>query len=518
MNARVSVIISTYNRKDLLKKAIRSVLDQSMVDFELIIVDDCSTQDIQTLTKSYGDPRIKYFKTEQNSGHDSLPKNLGISRATGEYVCFLDDDDTYRKDALKVLTRYAEESKAEVVYADYLIDGKPGWSIDFSGARLAQHNYISMIVTLVKREALLKVGGFDQDVPKFKDWNLWLRLHKSGAAFLHIPIIIAEAVNSVGGISDSVKVDTDAEGRYLPTFFNPADCKIFPENTLLGKRKPLKIAVYTLTMNRLEYTKQMYEALDTTAGYLFDSFIIDQGSTDGTKEWIKSLTRDSHNLRSKGYRERLIYRLYPANVGLAKGWNNIVDFIKSEGEYDIIIKVDNDAELMTAGWLKAMVEIFERNRRLILSPYVEGLDGSPGGVLRQRASGESPYLMINDTVLGSVPNLGGIVFATPIELWKTWPGFDEKGQGNKDYVFSMYAKQQGYSLFYMEEYRVWHIDGTKGQQAKFPDYFRGRPDVEESEEDLSIENESVDNGVVNKEPEIEYPEPDEEFPDSNNLL
>jgi glycosyltransferase involved in cell wall biosynthesis len=238
--------------------------------------------------------------------------------------------------------------------------------------------------------------------------------------------------------------------------------------------------VYTLTMNRLEYTKRMYQSIDSMAGHAFDWFVIDQGSKDGTVDWLKSLTRDVSATENSS-REKLRYRLYENNVGLAKGWNNIVEFIKSEGEYDIIVKVDNDAEMLSEGWLAAMVEIFERNRKVILSPYVEGLDGSPGGVLRQRASGDSPYILINDRVLGNVPNLGGIVFATPIELWSKWK-FDELYEGNKDLILSKYARNMGYSLFYMEELRVWHIDGTQGQHDKFPEYFKGRADVPEDED------------------------------------
>lgn len=466
--ARVSVIISTYNRKDRLKRAIKSVLDQSFVDFELIVVDDCSTQDVEKLVRSFGDPRVSYYRTEKNSGHDGLPKNLGISKATGEYVAFLDDDDKYRRDALRILTRYADEGKLDVVYGDYLIGDKVGWSVEFSVARLSQMNFISMCVAMVRREALLAVGGFDQDVPKFKDWNLWLRLQKNGAQFMHVPIIVSEVEILEDSVSQKFKTDTDESGRYLPTYFNPADCQIYPENTLLGKKKPLRVAVYTLTMNRLEYTKQMAKALESTAGYAFDWFVIDQGSKDGTQEWLKSLTRDQNELGL--YRSKLRYRLYEQNVGLAKGWNNIVDFIKSEGEYDIIVKVDNDAELMTEGWLAAMVDVFDRNRKVILSPYVEGLEGSPGGVLRQRVSGDSPYMMINDHVLGIVPNLGGIVFATPIEIFNEWR-FDEAYEGNKDYLLSLYARKHGYNLFYMEQFRVWHIDGTAGQHEKFPEYF-----------------------------------------------
>lgn len=470
----VSVVISTYNRKALLKRAIKSVLAQTMQDFELIVVDDCSTEDTEMLVKSFGDPRIRFYTTAKNSGHDAHPKNIGIKQARGEYICLLDDDDTYRPDALMILTRYIKEADCEVVYGDYVIDDgkgkmKPGWSIDFSARTLTQMNFISMPVVIMKREALVAIGGFDEEVPKFKDWNTWLRLHKNGARFMHVPIIIAEVYPQKDAVSDKFKNETDEAGHYLPTYFNPADCHIYPAKTALGKRKPLKVAIFTLTWNRLEYTKQMYKSIHERSGYAFDWFVIDQGSTDGTQEWIKSLTRDQK--ADTKWREKLRYKLYENNVGIAKGWNNAIEFIKSEGEYDIVVKVDNDAELMTQDWLKDMVEIFERNTTLILSPYVEGLEGAPGGVLRQRQSGDSPYVTINDRVLGVVPYLGGIVYAAPMKLYDDWK-FNEKYEGNKDYLLSMYAAQNGYSLFYMEEYRVWHIDGTKGQKEKYPDYFK----------------------------------------------
>lgn len=490
MAARVSVIISTYNRRSLLKDAVRSVLNQSMPDFEIIVVDDCSpdTLAVQAMVEGFLDPRIKFIRTDKNYGHDGHPKNLGVLAATGEYVAFLDDDDTYRREALKILLAYAKESKCDVVYGDYLIDGQPGWSVDFSVSRLSQHNYISMVVALVRREAFLKVGGFDEAVPKFKDWNLWLRMQKGGASFMHVPIIITEVKQLKDSISSKFENEKDENGRYKPTFFNPADCMIYPEQTCIGPRKPLRIALYTLTMDRLEYTKKMYEGIKNLAGYPFDWYVIDQGSTDGTQEWIKKLTRDyppytpGNTMGEGGWRLKLRYRLYAQNVGLAKGWNNIIEFIKSEEEYDVIIKVDNDAEMLTEGWLKSMVEVFERNRKVCLSPYVEGLEGSPGGVLRQRASGDSPYMMINDKVLGLVPHLGGIVYATPVELWKGFK-FDEEYEGNKDYLLSQYANKQGLALFYMEEFRVWHIDGTEGQHKKYPDYFKGRSDIESVDEE-----------------------------------
>lgn len=475
--ARVSVIISTYNRKNLLKRAIKSVLNQSMSDFELIVVDDCSkdTKAVENLVSGFGDPRISFYRTTENSGHDGKPKNIGIKMAKGEYVAFLDDDDVWRQDALKILLAYAENTQADVVYGDYLIDGKPGWSVDFSPSRLSQQNFISMDVAMTRRSALLAVGGFDEDVPKLKDWNLWLRLQKNGARFMHVPIIITEVSVLEDSVSNRFEVEHDQSGAYKPTFFNPADCPIYPDHTSLGTRKPLKVAVYTLTMNRLEYTKRMSDAMCRLAGYQFDWFVIDQGSNDGTQDFLNAVRllwngRKLAPSAENGWCNQVHPRYYEQNMGLAKGWNNILDWIKSEGGYDIVVKLDNDAEMLTEGWLAAMVDIFERNRKVVLSPYVEGLDGTPGGVMRTRASGDSPYMLINDHVLGIVPHLGGIVYAHPIELVKEWK-FDEQAVGNKDVMLSAYARQNGYALFYMEEYRVWHIDGTAGQHKKFPLYF-----------------------------------------------
>lgn len=455
-----SIIVSTYNRKSLLKRAINSLLNQSVKDFEIIVVDDCSTDGTQKYVKSIGDPRIKYLKTKKNSGSDSHPKNLGIKEARGEYVAFLDDDDTWRPDALKILEKYIRITNVDLVYGDYLnITRKkkePGWSIDFSVSTLSKMNYIAMPTVLVRREALLEVGGFDESVPKFKDWNLWLRLQKRGYKLLHIPIIVAEVTSQPDSISKKFKHEVNEDGSYKPTWFNPGDMPIWAKKTLFGEAKPLKVGIFTFTWNRLDYTKQMAESLKT-AGYPFKWLILDQGSTDGTVEWLKKENPAQEYIYEK------------ENIGIAEAWNKCAEALK---DCDIIIKIDNDAELMTKNWLKLMVEIFERNRNVILSPYVEGLEDSPGGVLRESPNG-SPYNLINDRVLGLVPYLGGICWAAPKEVYKDFK-FDGAMNlaGNKDYIISQYAKSQGFNLFYLEETRLAHIDGTKGQHEKYPDYFK----------------------------------------------
>jgi len=223
---RISLIVSTYNRSNLLKKTIKSVLAQSFKDIELIVVDDCSTDDTEQVVKGFGN-NIRYLKTNKNSGSDSKPKNLGIQKANGEYIAFLDDDDIYRPDALKILYKYAKTG-ADITYGDYLIENngkmEKGWSLPFSASRLSQMNYIAMSVVLIKREKLLEVGGFDEQIHKFKDWNLWIRMQKYGCRFLHVPIIVTEVHPQKDSISN--KYETKQENGML----------LYGINTFTGSR------------------------------------------------------------------------------------------------------------------------------------------------------------------------------------------------------------------------------------------------------------------------------------------
>lgn len=96
-----SVIIPTHNRAELMPRAVESVLAQTYDDFELLVVDDASTDDTEDVMASFEDERVVYVRREENAGH-AAARNTGIQRARGEYVAFLDDDDEY-------LPRFLEE-------------------------------------------------------------------------------------------------------------------------------------------------------------------------------------------------------------------------------------------------------------------------------------------------------------------------------------------------------------------------------------------------------------------------
>lgn len=96
----VSVVIPTYNRAHLVGRAIQSVLNQTYQDFEIIVVDDGSTDNTEEVVKSFNDPRIRYIRHDQNRG-GSAARNTGIKMARGEYIAFQDSDDEWLPEKLE---------------------------------------------------------------------------------------------------------------------------------------------------------------------------------------------------------------------------------------------------------------------------------------------------------------------------------------------------------------------------------------------------------------------------------
>ena len=93
-NNKISIIIPTYNRESLVIKSIKSVLNQTYRNFEIIIIDDCSSDNTNNKIKKIKDYRVRYMKLRKHKGANYC-RNLGIKRASGEYISFLDSDDVY---------------------------------------------------------------------------------------------------------------------------------------------------------------------------------------------------------------------------------------------------------------------------------------------------------------------------------------------------------------------------------------------------------------------------------------
>ena len=115
MNPKISVIVPMYNVEKYLHFCISSILNQTMQDFEIILVDDCSTDRTVEIAKSFRDSRIMIIENEKNFGMPGPVRNIGLERACGEYIYFMDSDDAIVPDALEILINLAEKHVADVV-------------------------------------------------------------------------------------------------------------------------------------------------------------------------------------------------------------------------------------------------------------------------------------------------------------------------------------------------------------------------------------------------------------------
>jgi len=186
--ATVTVIIPTFNRAAVVGRAIRSVLAQTWQDWELIIVDDCSTDGTGRAVRGFSDARIKYIRRDRRRGAGAA-RNTGICSAQGEYVAFLDDDDEWLPEKLQKELEVFRDSDAEVgfVYSgkilfdergkvlDLRVETKSGWVHE---ALLDRHFIGTCSRVMVKKQVLDRVGGFDETLPSCQDLDLWLRLAK----------------------------------------------------------------------------------------------------------------------------------------------------------------------------------------------------------------------------------------------------------------------------------------------------------------------------------------------------
>ncbi len=121
---KVSVIIPVFNAEKYLGVCLESILIQTLKDYEVIVVDDCSTDASPVIAENYLKKfggRLKIFSTEKNTGSGAVPRNIGLEFSRGKYVCFVDNDDLLIDTALEELYDFAEEYRADVVYAEALL-------------------------------------------------------------------------------------------------------------------------------------------------------------------------------------------------------------------------------------------------------------------------------------------------------------------------------------------------------------------------------------------------------------
>jgi glycosyltransferase involved in cell wall biosynthesis len=181
----ISVIIPAYNAERDILETIKSVQQQTFSDFELIVIDDGSTDRTLELLHTLEDDRIRIFSYE--NGGVCTARNRGISHATGEYIAFLDADDLWTPDKLELqLAALQQHPEAGVVYSwTSCIDEQGQLLFDYPPRVFEGNVYAQLLVgdfiynasnTLVCRQAIDSVGEFDSAISGCADWDYWVRL------------------------------------------------------------------------------------------------------------------------------------------------------------------------------------------------------------------------------------------------------------------------------------------------------------------------------------------------------
>ena len=182
---KISVVVPAYNSQSTILETIYSVLQQSFSDFELIVIDDGSTDKTLRLLSTVKDARLKVYS--YSNGGLPAARNRGIVRATGEFISFIDADDLWTPDKLELqLQALQKNPQAGVAYSWTICMGNDGSSFhpgvcdSFQGdvySKLLVGNFIgSGSNVLIRREAIESVGYFDESLKSCEDWDYWMRL------------------------------------------------------------------------------------------------------------------------------------------------------------------------------------------------------------------------------------------------------------------------------------------------------------------------------------------------------
>lgn len=209
MKELVSVIMPSYNTAEYIKQSIQSVIDQTYTNWELIIVDDCSTDNTDEIVKSIDDDRIIYLKNEKNSGA-AVSRNRALKEAKGKWIAFLDSDDLWLPEKLEKQLHFMKSNGYAFSYTDYRIQLNGVWQpYIYTGPdivnkrKMKNYCYFSTITVMYDRE---KVGLIQiSPVKKNNDYAMWLKIIDKTPCY-RLPECLSFYIKHDGSISSGSKL------------------------------------------------------------------------------------------------------------------------------------------------------------------------------------------------------------------------------------------------------------------------------------------------------------------------
>jgi glycosyltransferase involved in cell wall biosynthesis len=230
----VSVVLPTFNRAELLPRSIRSILNQSHRNFELIVIDDGSTDSTETIVAGIDDARVRYIRLDCNRGQ-ATARNLGLAAGSAELVAFQDSDDVWLPHKLsRQLDILRNDADLAGVYSDLMRCNANGARFVFKAPALVVGSFfddrptlyqtygLGIQTCLFRKKALIDLGGFRDDMRCYEDLEFLLRI-----AYRHrlqrVPEALVEYFETPGSVSTNVNAERRAREILLGSYGRPSN-------------------------------------------------------------------------------------------------------------------------------------------------------------------------------------------------------------------------------------------------------------------------------------------------------
>lgn len=340
----VSVIMPTYNREKIIQFAIQSVLDQEYENFELIIIDDCSSDDSIKLIENYNDSRIRLLRQLNNQGH-SAARNKGLQAAKGDIITYLDSDNSWDSRYLgSVVGAFSSLPKADAIYSgQFLYRGYSSTPFaarygHFNRSLLENNNYIDLNAFAHRLKLLSKIKGFDETLKRYVDYDLILKASEQGLMF-SIPVLLSHYYY------DKAENTVTNDARHLAHMDivrNHMMERIEKKQTKLSLQKLAKhVTVVIPNWESLEDIKECINSLNSFDwGGMLSIIVVDNASSAEVREF----------LRSESIYSRIILIENTKNYGFSYAVNQGIQH--SPADSDILL-LNNDA-IVHGGAIQAL--------------------------------------------------------------------------------------------------------------------------------------------------------------------
>ena len=488
----LSVVVPVY-RPALwyFRECVLSVLDQTYQSWELCLCDDGSDEPELTAAMAEfaaGDDRIKIMAMQENGGI-SRATNKALQAATGELVVLLDHDDVLTSDALAEIAMVAiEHPDVDVIYSDedkldesdrpFMPHFKPDWDPDL----LLAYPYFGH-VTVVRRELLVRIGGFRPEFDGSQDYDVMLRSTELARRISHIPKVLYHwrvVAGSAAGDSEAKPWAHLASRRVVEdTVVRRGMDAVVEQGPFPGAyhvRRAVKgsptVSVIIPFRDQAGLTMSCLDSLETSAGHdITEIVLVDNGSVEPETKALRKRLEHRPNIRIIDY---------PGQFN----WAAINNAAASTCTSDMLLFLNNDIEATSEGWLSALVELGQRQdvgavgARLIFpdgklqhAGVVLGLCGIASHIFVGKPNGVPGYFSW-DLVVREYSAVTAACMLVRREVFEEIDGFDEAfAVGFNDVDFCIRLGQAGYRILYTPHAELIHYESvSRGLSGFYRDY------------------------------------------------